>query len=106
MQLDMSEFDPNPKAINRRRRLTEARLSGMIERAELALTLEDIKALIFHYPHKRFDAYAQQMFAIFSASGNPTDDDALLPVIECAWNYFFHRSLNGRSPAEVFADLV
>jgi hypothetical protein len=99
----MSAFHPNPSEVKRRRALVEARLSRLIENAQIVLTIEDIKVLTFYHPHERFDAYIQQMFAIFDAGGHPVDEDTLLPVIQDAWNYFPHRSLNGRSPAEVFA---
>jgi hypothetical protein len=45
------------------------------------------------------------MLALFRSAGHLADEDAVAAVIQDAWNYFPHRSLKGRCPAEVMADL-
>jgi hypothetical protein len=97
-------FDPSAAAIKRRRSLTEALLSRLLEQAHTGVPVDLIKSVIFDYSHKRFNLYVRQLFAMFDSSPHPIGEDILLPVIADAWNYFPHKSLNGRSPAEVMAE--
>jgi hypothetical protein len=100
----MTNFDPSPKAIDRRRRLTEARLARLLQMPGIDVPLDVIKFLIFDYHHTRFNDYTAQLLAMFALSERPLDERFVLSIIEDAWNYFPHRSLNGRSPAEVTAE--
>jgi hypothetical protein len=101
----MLDFDPDPNEIIRRRVLTETRLTQLLEEAGGDVTLNIIQFLIFDYHHTRSSTYFAQLFALFSSLPNGTGIDTLLPVIEDAWNYFPHRSLDGRCPAEILAEL-
>jgi hypothetical protein len=100
----MKGFDPDPKEIDRRRRLTEARLSRLLRKAGADISVEVIETLIFGYHHTRFKTYRARLLALFSTLENFIDKDVLLPIVEDAWNYFPHDSLNGRSPADLIAD--
>jgi hypothetical protein len=100
----MKDFDPDPKEIDRRCRLTEARLSRLLRKAGADISVDVIRSLIFGYHHTRFKTYQAQLLALFATLQNPIDEDVLLPIVEDAWNYFPHESLNGRSPAELMAE--
>jgi hypothetical protein len=41
---------------------------------------------------------------MFALSERPLDEQVVALIIEDAWNYFPHQSLNGRSPAELMAE--
>src|SRR6476660_1204488 len=83
-----------------------ARLSDLLQESEVGLPLDAVQNLIFEYNHARFKTYVAQMLALFRSAGHLADEDAVVAVIQDAWNYFPHRSLNGRCPAEVMADLL
>ena len=85
--------------------LTELRLSELLLRSKSTATLADVQSLIFDELNK-FAVYLSRLLALFDSADNGVNIDTLLPVIQDAWNYFPHRSLEGRSPAEVFAELV
>jgi hypothetical protein len=93
------------KQLESHRVLTELRLSELLLRSKSTVTLEDIQTLIFDETGK-LTLYLPQLLAFFDSGADGTDIDTLLPVIQDAWNYFPHRSLNGRSPAEVLAELA
>jgi hypothetical protein len=71
----------------------------------VGLPLDTVRNLAFKYNHARFKTYVAQMLALFRSARHPADEDAVVAVIQDAWNYLPHRSLNGRCPAEVMADL-
>jgi hypothetical protein len=100
----MGNFDPDPKAIGRRRRSTEACLARLLQLPGIELPLDVIQSIIFDYHHTSFKTYSAQMLALFALSECTIDEDVVLLIIEDAWNYPPHRSLDGRSPAEVMAD--
>jgi hypothetical protein len=64
-----------------------------------------ISHLVFDYHPRSFETYITQLFALFDLLPNRIETDTLLPVIQDAWNYFPHRSLDGQCPAEVFLKL-
>jgi hypothetical protein len=85
-----------------RRTVTEARLSRLLERTRSDATLDDVRSLIFFESNVRHPSeYFADIIALFPPAGSAIDIDALLPVIQDAWNYFPHLSLQGRCPAEV-----
>jgi hypothetical protein len=93
-------------AIRSYRVLTELRLSELLEQANSILTLEDIKALIYDDGEdrgSRFGEYVGRLMVIFNSPDSVVDEDAALPVIQDAWNYFPHRSLSGRCPADALS---
>ena len=87
------------------RTLLSARILYFLVAFESEATVEDIKQLIFEHdgtthPSELF----VDLIELFRAE--EAEVDSLLPVIQDAWNYFPHRSLGGRCPAEVMADLA
>jgi hypothetical protein len=80
------------------RTLTEQRLSALLIRAGRPATLDGIKAIIFDEGHSKLSAYITKMLELLKSRDN--DIDMILPVLQDAWNYFPHRSLDGHSPAE------
>jgi hypothetical protein len=100
----MASFNPDRKAIDRRRRSTEARLSRLLQKAGTDFPVDAIQSLVFGYHHTRFNTYLVQLRTLFASLDNPVNENVALPLIEDAWNYFPHESLNGRSPAEVMSD--
>jgi hypothetical protein len=80
------------------RTLTEMRLSALLKRAGSAERLEAIKRLIFEESQDGLSPYVTKMLRLFESAD--VDGDIVLPVLQDAWNYFPHRSLNGQSPAE------
>ena len=83
-----------------------ARLSDLLQKSEVGLPLDTIRNLIFEYNHAHFKTYVAQMLTLFRSARHPADEDAVVAVIQDAWDYFPHRSLNGRCPAEVMANLL
>jgi hypothetical protein len=67
-------------------------------------TVSDIKRLIFEHDGR---ANPSECFADMTELFRADEDDldSLPPVIQDAWNYFPHRSLGGRCPAEVMVEL-
>jgi len=93
------------KQLDSHRILTELRLSELLLRSKSGVTLDNVQSLIFDESDK-FAVYLPRLLAFFDSADNGINIDTLLPVIQDAWNYFPHRSLDGRSPAEVFAELA
>ena len=77
---------------------TEERLSALLIRAGRPTTLNRIKAIIFDKGHTQLSVYVTEMLQTFQSSTIEIDD--ILPTLQDAWNYFPHRSLDGKSPAE------
>jgi hypothetical protein len=75
----------------------------LLGRCKSKATLADIENLILNDDgvQHRTERFVD-LFALF----NLPDDrlDTVLPIIQDAWNYFPHRSLGGRCPAEVMAE--
>ena len=68
-------------------------------------TVEDVKKLILeHDETTRPSECLADLLMMF----NPCEEDYLsfMPVIQDAWNYFPHRSLGGKCPAEIISTIV
>jgi hypothetical protein len=101
----MPDREDHATHIRARRALTETRLSDLLKEAGSTANFRVIGNLIFDYYPKTFEAYLTQLFALFDSMPNPIATDTLLPVLQAAWNYFPHRTLNGHCPAEIFLKL-
>ncbi len=78
------------------------RISALLAQFGSAFAVPDIERLIFEEdPSRHPSEYFADMLTLFEADDR--DLDTLLPVIQDAWNYLPHQSLNGRCPAEVMA---
>jgi hypothetical protein len=94
------------REILRRRESIESRLSVALEQSESSLTVSQYKETIFHGPDiSQFQAYILEALEVF---GYHIDDapEEIISVIQDAWNYFPHQSLQGRCPAELNAELT
>jgi hypothetical protein len=85
--------------------LTEERIQHLLDNVENAASLDTIKGLIYDFESDEFKLYLFAMMKPFRYKDIDDVDEATLQVIQDAWNYFPHRFLNGRCPAEVMAEL-
>jgi hypothetical protein len=92
----------NSAQITKCREHVESYLAVQLEQAGSAATLDDIKEFILYTHHSDgFRGYVLKMLELLCSSNN--DIDSQVSIIEDAWNYFPHQSLNGKCPAEVFS---
>jgi hypothetical protein len=84
------------------RRFIELRLAELLVQSKSTATPEHIKSIIYNEPTKRASEYIVDLIAVFDSPQVTFDLDILLPVLQDAWNYFPHRSLGGKCPAELF----
>ena len=84
--------------------LTEERLAHVLQDEGSAKTVDDIKKLIFEEEAADFGSYVTALLAALNCYDVQDTDDATLQVIQDAWNYFPHRFLNGRCPAEIMIE--
>lgn len=87
------------------RMLTEKRLARALEDAESEITVDKVSKLIFEAENADHGAYLGAMLSALDCDIDSIDD-AELQVIQDAWNYFPHRWLNGKCPAEVMAEML
>ena len=100
---EMATADHNV-AVRRHRARTEKKLTRLLTAAGSSATLDDIKSIIFEEDGDTpFIAYVMQLGELF---GDEADDDAVIPAIQDAWNYFPHRRLGGSCPASRMLQLV
>jgi len=94
----MNSSPDHTSAISRKRALIEKRLVRLLRQTGSDATLDDIKTLIFNEEEALpFIAYVMQLCELF---GDEADDDAVIPAVQDAWNYFPHRRFGGLCPAE------
>ena len=87
------------------RTLLSARILYLLVDFQSEATVEDVKQLILEHDGKTHPSECfVDLIELFRAEA--ADVNSLLPVIQDAWNYFPHRSLGGRCPAEVMVDLA
>jgi hypothetical protein len=85
------------------RDVIEKWLSELLQKRKSHPNIEKIKHLIFEASADDFHIYLQAMLSAFDCDADDVDDDTLT-LIQDAWNYFSHRFLGGRCPAEVMQD--
>ena len=101
----MDDLLSNIDRIVEYRTILSARILYLLVDFDSEATVEDIKQLILEHDGKTHPSECfVGMIELFRAE--EADVDTLLPVIQDAWNYFPHRSLGGRCPAEVMVDLA
>jgi hypothetical protein len=87
------------------RGLVEAHISTLLKQARSSSTLEDIKRLILNESPATVRAdYFADLLAMFDTPLSTIDVHASAAALQEAWNYFPHRSLNGRCPAEIMME--
>jgi hypothetical protein len=101
----MDELLSNIDRIVEYRPLICARILYLLVDFQSEATVDDIKRAIFEHDGIRDpnECFADLVDLFRAGEG---DLDAVMPVIQDAWNYFPHRSLGGRCPAEVIVDLA
>ena len=91
--------------IRRRRESIERRLALALRLAHSDLTVEDYKRAIFNGPDaSNIQAYMLEALDILGYDIDSATDE-IVSLIQDAWNYFPHHSLNGKCPAELFLPL-
>jgi len=101
----MADRHHNVRTVETYRMLTEERIQHLLDNVENAASLDTIKGLIYDFESDEFKLYLFAMMKPFRYKDIDDVDEATLQVIQDAWNYFPHRFLNGRCPAEVMAEL-
>ena len=102
----MQERNSQSNNIFRHRKRTEVLLAGLLLQSGHTATLHNIKTLIFEFTQDDFNRYVRCYREIFESPKSTVDIDAAVPIVQDAWNYFPHRFLDGRCPAEVVAELA
>jgi hypothetical protein len=101
-RLDKGALAPQP--IRDARELTEMRLNCQLASAASFLTVEKVMAPAFECNSSMARTFLGAMLAAFDRDPRADDPD-LLYLIEDAWDYFPHRFLQGRCPAEAMTAL-
>jgi hypothetical protein len=91
----------SPKAITMQRALVAERMERLLRAAKSATTLEDVTHMISEAEIADFTGYVSAMMTALNCSDLDSLEDATVATIQDAWNYFPHRALNGKSPAEI-----
>lgn len=103
----MENHEHDLKKITEYCSLVEDRISRLLEEAQSRHKLSDVKNYIFNAAHTaKPREWIGPLLGFFDRSMDDIDDDDIdvfLAVIQDAWNYFPHRSLNGECPAELFS---
>jgi hypothetical protein len=95
------QMPTNTAEVNDYRILLEACIRALLREAKSKATLDDIRDYIFNQDHlTRPRVWIDGVIDLIGAAPGTVDIDVMLPVIQDAWNYLPHRSLNGRSPIE------
>ena len=92
------------RTIEMYRMLAEDQLAYLLEDAESAVTIHNVKSLIFEADTSDFHAYLKAMLSAIDREDIDRIDDEEIQVIQDAWNYFPHRALGGKCPAEIMAE--
>jgi hypothetical protein len=101
-QLDQGTFAP--LEIREAREVTERQLYDRLQKAGSFLNVEKVMALVFECDASGARIFLSAMLTAFDCDV-PTADKELLYLIQDAWDYFPHRFLQGRCPAELSAYL-
>ena len=92
---------PTKQEILERRKEIEWELIDMLEETESNFSLDDIKNVIFN--EEETDDM-MDVVAMFDRGGDASELDNVLELVSDAWNYFPHKILNGKCPAEIIDD--
>jgi hypothetical protein len=100
---DLARYDrgeQSPEPIKALRRTTEKQLEHQLKRANSFLDVQKVMALVFETDSPDFRTFVAAMLTAFDCDIEDADED-IMQIIQDAWNYLPHRSLDGRCPAEV-----
>jgi hypothetical protein len=98
------QLSPHETAkIAKHRRGLEVRLAALLRESGSSITVDAYKLAIFNGPDEpNFRAYLLEALDMFGCDIDSASD-AVVSIIQDSWNYFPHRFLEGRCPAEVLA---
>jgi len=88
-----------PPAIRQSRKQTEWQLRRELEKAASFLNVEKVMCLVFEFDASAAPTFLGAMLTALDCELG-TIDTELLYLIEDVWDYFPHRFLQGRCPAE------
>lgn len=89
----------------RKRSITRARIRYLLEKGDGGISVEDIEVFIFEHEIDRGPACVRELSSTLNQIPSSIDEDGLFQLLQDAWNYFPHRALDGKAPAELVADL-
>lgn len=89
---------PAKKEIIATRKEIEEEIKEMLVECESDFDLDYIKKMV--YEEEKSDDM-MKVVAAFDRGGDVSELENILDLATDAWNYFPHKSLNGKSPAEV-----
>jgi len=85
------------KSIHERQKKIEESLLALIKELKVSLTVDKIKKIIYREKgHRELNEITKE----FDRGQNLEEFNKILQLLNDAWNYFPHKSLNGLSPAE------
>jgi hypothetical protein len=96
--------DQAPQPIKTRRKATEMRLDKELRRANSFLNLRQVMAFTFESDAQGHRTHLELMLTAFNRDVDDVDQ-SLLQLLQDVWNFFPHRFLDGRCPAERFNEL-
>ena len=96
--LDQGAFAP--PAIREARKRTERKLSCELQKSASFLNVEKVRCLVFESNASAATTFLSAMLTALDCELQ-TIDTEFLYLIEDVWDYFPHRFLQGRCPAEV-----
>ncbi len=89
------------KEIDKTKFEIEQELKAELNKIESDFTFEDVKEIIYH---EKDQDDLMKAFSVFDRGQDFSELQNLLELINDAWNYFSHKSLKGKSPAEVLLE--
>jgi hypothetical protein len=96
--------DHSARLIKAHRKLTERRLSQLLQQAGLDdVPVALVQSVILDYHHSRPNLFIAQMTAMLKSAPKRIDKNVAVMVMQDAWNYFPHLSLAGGCPADRLA---
>ena len=93
------EYESKQEVLERRREL-EQEITAMLEEVGSEFSLQDVTDAIYNETE---EDDMTGIIAMFDRGGDASELSNILELITDAWNYFPHKLLNGRSPAEILA---
>lgn len=89
-----------PANIRAERFKIEMAVANLLVRSKSHFRLDDVQQVIFD--EEGPDGF-HNIFMMFDSGKGKVDIGEIMEVVNDAWNYFPHRLLNGKSPAEMMA---
>lgn len=84
--------------INERKKEIESEIKEMLIECESDFDLDYIKEVVYH---EEESDDMMKIVACFDRGGDVSELENILELATDAWNYFPHKSLKGKSPAEI-----